>query len=372
MLISPDVRDTGRFIDNLHLWSMRYNSPDAMKYALDLVLGADALLLVITGEGGPGVAGDGGVPTATTSTASRSTPSRSTLDARRLEHLFIRLATVRRAQKAQEQRQGYRDLGLRCPSTTGGTDYRRARPGLPASAAVATTTCRGERHRRTRRAPRAESAPNKLLYRTCPGDPRRDHPAPPADRRAAGFSGTPRTPARWTTTRSTTAWIVHLGQIVRHPPGGRCSVTVSEGTTRPAADLCSPPAAMTNPGDDRGPGAACIRATLIAGMLSAHRRGAAGRRSRAHRARGPAGDRCSTWSCPPGQVMATSRRPPPQYSWRILVKSHGEGWTPDAIVLCCVLSGPAVINGRLTTRLIPDTCVLIKGRKSACRAIHVC
>jgi dihydrofolate reductase len=33
------------FIDNPHLWSMQYNSPDAMKYALDLVLGADALLL---------------------------------------------------------------------------------------------------------------------------------------------------------------------------------------------------------------------------------------------------------------------------------------------------------------------------------------
>jgi dihydrofolate reductase len=33
------------FIDNPHLWSMRYNSPDAMKYALDLALGADALLL---------------------------------------------------------------------------------------------------------------------------------------------------------------------------------------------------------------------------------------------------------------------------------------------------------------------------------------
>ena len=33
------------FIDNPHLWSMQYNSPDAMKYALDLALGADALLL---------------------------------------------------------------------------------------------------------------------------------------------------------------------------------------------------------------------------------------------------------------------------------------------------------------------------------------
>jgi dihydrofolate reductase len=33
------------FIDNPHLWSMQYNSPDAMKYALDLTLGCDALLL---------------------------------------------------------------------------------------------------------------------------------------------------------------------------------------------------------------------------------------------------------------------------------------------------------------------------------------
>ncbi|GIF64989.1 pyrimidine reductase [Asanoa ishikariensis] len=33
------------FIDNPHLWSMRHNSPDAMKYALELALGADALLL---------------------------------------------------------------------------------------------------------------------------------------------------------------------------------------------------------------------------------------------------------------------------------------------------------------------------------------
>jgi dihydrofolate reductase len=33
------------FIDNPHLWSMRYNSADAMKYALELALGADALLL---------------------------------------------------------------------------------------------------------------------------------------------------------------------------------------------------------------------------------------------------------------------------------------------------------------------------------------
>jgi len=33
------------FIDNPHLWSMKYNSPDSMKYALDLALGADALLL---------------------------------------------------------------------------------------------------------------------------------------------------------------------------------------------------------------------------------------------------------------------------------------------------------------------------------------
>ncbi|GGM74257.1 dihydrofolate reductase family protein [Dactylosporangium sucinum] len=33
------------FIDNPHLWSMQYNSPDAMKYALELTLGCDALLL---------------------------------------------------------------------------------------------------------------------------------------------------------------------------------------------------------------------------------------------------------------------------------------------------------------------------------------
>lgn len=33
------------FIDNPHLWSMRYNSEDAMAYALDLTLGCDALLL---------------------------------------------------------------------------------------------------------------------------------------------------------------------------------------------------------------------------------------------------------------------------------------------------------------------------------------
>ncbi|MDG4822556.1 dihydrofolate reductase family protein [Asanoa sp. WMMD1127] len=33
------------YIDNPHLWSMEYNSPDALQYALDLALGADALLL---------------------------------------------------------------------------------------------------------------------------------------------------------------------------------------------------------------------------------------------------------------------------------------------------------------------------------------
>jgi dihydrofolate reductase len=33
------------FIDNPHLWSMQYNSEDAMAYALDLALGCDALLL---------------------------------------------------------------------------------------------------------------------------------------------------------------------------------------------------------------------------------------------------------------------------------------------------------------------------------------
>jgi dihydrofolate reductase len=33
------------FIDNPHLWSMRYNSQDAMTYALNLTLGCDALLL---------------------------------------------------------------------------------------------------------------------------------------------------------------------------------------------------------------------------------------------------------------------------------------------------------------------------------------
>lgn len=33
------------FIDNPHLWSMQYNSEDAMAYALSLTLGCDALLL---------------------------------------------------------------------------------------------------------------------------------------------------------------------------------------------------------------------------------------------------------------------------------------------------------------------------------------
>jgi dihydrofolate reductase len=33
------------YIDNPHLWSMRFNSEDAMAYALDLTLGCDALLL---------------------------------------------------------------------------------------------------------------------------------------------------------------------------------------------------------------------------------------------------------------------------------------------------------------------------------------
>ncbi|GGS67924.1 pyrimidine reductase [Planobispora rosea] len=33
------------FIDDPHLWSMQYNSGDAMAYALNLALGADALLL---------------------------------------------------------------------------------------------------------------------------------------------------------------------------------------------------------------------------------------------------------------------------------------------------------------------------------------
>nr|BFE84523.1 dihydrofolate reductase family protein [Planobispora longispora] len=33
------------FIDDPHLWSMQYNSEDAMAYALNLALGADALLL---------------------------------------------------------------------------------------------------------------------------------------------------------------------------------------------------------------------------------------------------------------------------------------------------------------------------------------
>ncbi|MEJ3749773.1 dihydrofolate reductase family protein [Actinomycetes bacterium KLBMP 9797] len=33
------------YIDNPHLWSMQYNSPDAMEYALKLTLACDALLL---------------------------------------------------------------------------------------------------------------------------------------------------------------------------------------------------------------------------------------------------------------------------------------------------------------------------------------
>ncbi|WP_328475216.1 dihydrofolate reductase family protein [Actinoplanes sp. NBC_00393] len=44
-IIASTLTTLDGYIDNPHLWSMSYNSPDALKYALDLTLGCDALLL---------------------------------------------------------------------------------------------------------------------------------------------------------------------------------------------------------------------------------------------------------------------------------------------------------------------------------------